>query len=184
MVRRAGAAPGDIVYVSGTIGDAALGLLVAQGDASLESLAPASAAFLADRYRVPQPRCALAEAVRAHASAALDVSDGLAGDLDKLCAASSVGARVALDRVPLSDAVRQAVTADPGMLELAVTGGDDYEILCAVPEAGAADFEAAAGVASVPVTAIGRVVAGAGPAEFFGGEGARRFARRSFSHTG
>ena len=91
-------ARGDRVFVSGTIGDAALGLRVRKGE-----LKDASG-HLVSRYRVPQPRMALAEAVRAHASAAMDVSDGLAGDLAKLCRASNVSADIEVARVPLSDA--------------------------------------------------------------------------------
>ena len=84
MVRRAGAKAGDHVFVSGTIGDAALGLRVAQARDAWK-LDDAMRDHLVSRYRLPQPRMALAEALRAHASAAMDVSDGLAGDLAKLC---------------------------------------------------------------------------------------------------
>ncbi len=102
MVHRAGARAGDLVFVTGTIGDAALGLDVLRGPAAL-ALADDAAArdFLATRYRVPQPRNALALAVRDHASAAMDVSDGLAGDLSKLCAASGVSADIELSACPV-----------------------------------------------------------------------------------
>src|ERR1700675_598181 len=92
MVHRSGAKPGDRVVVTGTIGDAALGLDILKGGAVATDLADDAAAkeMLVGRYRVPQPRNALAAAVRDHASAAMDVSDGLAGDLAKLCAASGV----------------------------------------------------------------------------------------------
>ena len=133
MVRRAGAKPGDRVFVTGTIGDAALGLALRKG--ASWTLTEAQRAHLASRYLLPQPRNALAEAVRAHASAAMDVSDGLAGDLAKLCRASQVAATIDVARVPFSDAGKAVLAHDAGMIEPALTGGDDYEILCAVPPA-------------------------------------------------
>ncbi|MFN7000127.1 MAG: protein kinase domain-containing protein, partial [Elioraea tepidiphila] len=111
-------------------------------------------------------RAALAEAVRRFASAAMDVSDGLAGDLDKLCAASGVTAEITVGRVPLSAAAAACVSADRALLGLCLTGGDDYEILAAVPPHTAPDFEAAAAAGGVPVSHIGDVRAGAGPARF------------------
>jgi thiamine-monophosphate kinase len=160
MVRRAGAQAGDHVFVSGTIGDAALGLKVRQG-----RLADASG-HLVSRYRLPQPRTALAEAVRAHASAAMDVSDGLAADLGKLCRTSAVSADIEVARVPLSDAARTAVTADAALIEPVLTGGEDYEILCAVAPVNAAAYARAAAAAGVAVTEIGRIVAGGAAPRF------------------
>ena len=111
MVRRAGARPGDRVFVSGTIGDAALGLSLRKGAAW--KLSDAQRGHLASRYLLPQPRNALAEAVRAHASAAMDMSDGLAGDLAKLCRASQVAADIEVARVPLSEPPRRCWQAMP-----------------------------------------------------------------------
>ena len=110
---------------------------------------------LASRYLLPQPRNALAEAVRAHASAAMDVSDGLAGDFAKLCRVSRVAAEIEVARVPLSEAAKAVLAAEPAMLETALTGGDDYEIVCTVPAAKADGFRAAAKAAGVAVTEIG-----------------------------
>ena len=87
------------------------------------------------RYLVPQPRNALAEALRRYASAAMDVSDGLAGDLGKLCRASGVGAEIEVARVPLSEAARAALAADPQAIETILTGGDDFEVVATVPPA-------------------------------------------------
>ncbi len=106
MVRRAGAKPGDRVFVSGTIGDAALGLAVRKGNEKGWQLSEPQRQHLVSRYLLPQPRNALAEAVRTHASAAMDVSDGLAGDFTKLCSASGVAADIDVGRVPFADAAK------------------------------------------------------------------------------
>jgi thiamine-monophosphate kinase len=180
MVRRAGAKVGDRVFVSGTIGDASLGLALRKG--APWKLSDAQRKHLVSRYLLPQPRNALSEAVRAHASAAMDVSDGLAGDFAKLCRASQVAAEIEVARVPLSDAARAALAADPAMLEPALTGGDDYEIVCTVPAGKADSFRAAGKAANVPVTEIGEIKAGEG-ARFIGPDGqALTFKRASFSH--
>ena len=142
MVRRAGARIGDRVFVSGTIGDASLGLAVRNGKDW--PLGDAQRQHLIARYLLPQPRTALAEAVRAHASAAMDVSDGLVGDFAKLCRASAVGASIEAAAVPLSDAAKAVIAADRQALETALTGGDDFEIVCTVPQARVDSFRAAA----------------------------------------
>ncbi|MFN3658785.1 MAG: thiamine-phosphate kinase [Pseudolabrys sp.] len=180
MVRRAGAKPGDLVFVSGTIGDAALGLLLRKGAGW--KLDGAQRDHLLSRYLLPRPRCALAEAVCTHASASMDISDGLAGDFTKLCRVSQVAAGIDVTRVPLSDGARAAIAADPALLETALTGGDDFEIVCTVPPNKAAAFRAAARAAGVPVTAIGTVAAGEG-VTFRDARGApMSFKRLSFSH--
>jgi thiamine-monophosphate kinase len=184
MVRRAGAKPGDHVFVTGTIGDAALGLKLRldHGAAGRWTLSGAQRAHLLGRYLLPQPRNVLAAVVRTFASAAMDVSDGLAGDLGKLCKVSDVAAEIAVETVPLSKAALAAVMAEPGMIETALTGGDDYEIVMTVRPAKVAGFRAAAKRAGVPVAAIGRIVAGQG-AQVLAADGRPiRFARMSFSH--
>ena len=163
-VRRRGAMPGDLICVTGTVGDGALGLAArtaerdpAQAPAWLAALALAHRRHLVDRYLAPRPRCALAPAVSAFASAAMDVSDGLVGDLAKMMRASGMGAQVTLGDVPLSAAVQAAVAADPALLGRALTGGDDYEILLACPPGALAALTEAATAAGVPLTAIGTV---------------------------
>jgi thiamine-monophosphate kinase len=180
MVRRAGAKAGDRVFVSGTIGDAALGLALRKGKDW--KLAEPQRQHLIARYLLPQPRNALAEAVRLHASAAMDVSDGLAGDFAKLCRASQVSATIEAAAVPLSEAAKAVIAAEPAMLAAALTGGDDYEIVCTVPAHKAASFRAAAQAVKVPVTEIGTIAAGAG-VRFLGPDGQPlTFQHASFSH--
>ena len=180
MVRRAGARPGDRIFVSGSIGDAALGLALRQGAGW--TLTQAQRDHLAARYLLPQPRSALAEAVRLHASASMDVSDGLVGDLAKLARVSAVAATVEVAKVPLSDAARAALAADPAQIEIALTGGDDYEIVCTVAPGKAEAFRAAAVAAQVAVTDIGAIAAGEGT-QFLGADGqALAFKRSAFSH--
>lgn len=180
MVRRAGAQPGDRVMVSGTIGDAALALRVRRDGLAVSDDVRA---HLQERYQLPQPRTALAAAVRAHATAAMDVSDGLAGDLAKLCRVSGLSARVTLADVPLSEAARAMLAQDRAVLETACTGGDDYEIVCTVPPAKLAVFRAAAAAAGVPVSEIGETVAGEGAPQFLDADGRPvSWQRLSFSH--
>ena len=185
MVHRSGAKPGDRVVVTGTIGDAALGLDILTRGAVATVLADDAAAreMLVGRYRVPQPRNALAEAVRDHASAAMDVSDGLAGDLAKLCAASGVSAVIDARSVPLSAGAATLLARGTVGVEALVSGGDDYEILCAIPEGSFEAFAQAARQAEVAVTCIGTVIAGPAVPRFLDNEG-REIAlqRLSYSH--
>ncbi len=150
---RSGAQPGDGLYVSGTIGDAGLGLAVAKGEA------PFDKALLA-RFRRPEPRLALGRALAGVASACMDVSDGLLIDAQRLAAASGVAVTIELARLPVSEAAQaRAIDDDEGRLTLA-TAGDDYELLFTCTDDAAA---MAAGVAGkVRVTRVGTVGAGAG----------------------
>jgi thiamine-monophosphate kinase len=181
MPRRAGARPGDLVCVTGTIGDSAIGCrLIYERDLAV-GLDEAHLDHLLARYWIPEPRNALANAFRDHAGATMDVSDGLAGDLAKLCRVSGVGAEIDVGAVPLSSAARAAISRHPDLLRTALTGGDDYEVLfTATPDALDAIRSAAAGVA-IDVTPIGRVVAGQG-ARFQRGGMALDLGKGSFSH--
>ncbi|GJE56972.1 MULTISPECIES: thiamine-phosphate kinase [Methylobacterium] len=183
MVKRQGARPGDRICVSGTIGDAALGLRLhpANRRGWTGPVDAADRAALIERYRHPKPRLMLAPVLRRHVRVAMDVSDGLAGDLAKML--TGVTARVILADVPLSDAARRVIASDPTLLETALTGGDDYEILCAVPPDARDDFLAGSQAAGVAMTDIGSIEAGEGPPIFLDENGAERaFARASFSH--
>ncbi len=181
MVRRTDAKPGDRIAVTGTIGDAALGLRMLKGEG--EGFDTSSREFLIQRYRVPQPRNALALAIRDHASASMDVSDGLAGDLTKLCAASGVSATVSLADVPLSAPVRAFIAKGRSDIEAAMSGGDDYEVLCTVPENRWDSFTAAARQAGIQVSAIGRIEAGTAMPRFLDASGQPiQLKRLSYSH--
>ncbi len=143
MVRRAGARAGDEIWVTGTIGDGALGLRAIRGEVADPS------GHLAARYRLPRPRLGLVDP--AFVRAAMDVSDGLMQDLGHLCRAGGVGATVRSDLVPRSV---------PGWLELCLTGGDDYELVMAVDPACAEALRERAAALNVTVTQIGAFEAG------------------------
>ncbi|HEY8290686.1 MAG TPA: thiamine-phosphate kinase [Acetobacteraceae bacterium] len=148
-VRRSGASPGDSIFVTGTIGDGALGLAVARGRLADET------GHLLDRYRLPRPRIGLA--IAGIAAAGMDVSDGLVQDLGHLCRASGLTAEIDAALVPLSEPARRA---GPEWLETCLTGGDDYELLLAVPPSRETALRAAADAAGMAVTRIGGFHAG------------------------
>ena len=182
FVARTSGQAGDSVFVSGTIGDAALGLRLRRDEAFARRLSAPARDHLLERYLLPRPRLALAAALRLHATAAMDVSDGLVGDLAKLARASKLGAKVALASVPLSEAAREAIALDPSLLEVALTGGDDYEILCCAGS-GEARFAAAARASGAPCARIGELIAGDRETVFLDEQGkAKNFNRLSFSH--
>ncbi|ANW01837.1 thiamine-phosphate kinase [Bradyrhizobium icense] len=184
MVHRSGAKPGERVMVTGTIGDAALGLAILRGG-KVHAAASDTAAreMLVGRYRVPQPRVAMAEIVREYASASMDVSDGLAGDLTKLCGVSGVSAVVDLEQVPLSGAAQGLVSRGIVGLETLIASGDDYEILCTIPEDRVQAFEAAVQRAGVALSSIGTIVAGNSVPKFVDKEGKEiALERLSYSH--
>lgn len=156
-LRRGGARPGDRIFVTGTIGDGIFGLSAHRGELDLTQEARR---FLADRYVLPRPRVALGRmlAEQGLAHAGMDISDGLVADLGHMCAASSCGAKVAAASIPLSDAVADLVAVDPALIATAVTGGDDYELLLAVPPERVAAVYEAARQAGTAVAEIGAFV--------------------------
>jgi thiamine-monophosphate kinase len=180
MVRRAGARPGDRVMVTGTIGDAALGVKLRRGAAW--KLPLEAREHLLSRYLVPQPRNELAAALGEHASAAMDVSDGLAGDLAKLCRVSEVAASIEVAKLPLSEAARAVLAAEPSLLETVLAGGDDYEILCTVAPGKAESFRATAAKLKVPLTEIGVVAEGEGARFLDAGGNPLQLSHLSYSH--
>jgi thiamine-monophosphate kinase len=132
---------------------------------------------------VPQPRTAIAEALGAHASAAMDVSDGLAGDLAKLCRVSRVATEIEVERLPLSRAALAALAKEPALIETIITGGDDYEVLACVPAGEVAALRRAASAVGIALTEIGTVAAGEGQARFLDAQGKPlELARPAFSH--
>jgi thiamine-monophosphate kinase len=159
-VRRSGAQPGDLVWVSGTIGDAFLGL-GARGGAYPELPAEHRAALIA-RFQVPEPRVEIGQRLAGTAHAMIDVSDGLLADLGHICETSHVGAVVELGRLPLSPAARLVVAAQPGIRSRLASGGDDYELLFSAPPDAAESIAALSARLGVPITMIGRIEAGAG----------------------
>ncbi len=166
-VTRAGARAGDELWVSGTIGDGALGLLAAQG--ALPALTARQRAYLEDRYRLPQPRSTLGPLLPGIATAMADVSDGLLADAGHIADASRLAMSIEREDVPLSPAARAAVTADPRLWANVLGGGDDYELVMSVPVPRRTVLQAAAGSAGIRITKIGRLSSGTGVAVRAGG---------------
>lgn len=163
-VRRSGGRAGDLLYVTGTIGDAAAGLKerLDPGLLSRHGLDEAGIQHLLTRYLLPQPRVRLAGTIRLHASAAMDVSDGLLADAAHMAKASSLSLTIDLDKVPLSAPMQVLQGSAPDLFLSALSGGDDYEILSLVPPEQTAAFEAAALSSGCPVTCIGVACEGEG----------------------
>lgn len=157
---RSNARSGDDIWVSGTIGDSAFGLMAGRGEA--RSLEPAARQWLLERYRLPRPRTALGPALIGLAHAAMDISDGLVGDLGHICETSGVGAVIEADKVPLSDAVWMAIAAGLGGIDKVLTGGDDYELLFSAAVEQAPAIEALGQALGLRLTPIGRIIEGTG----------------------
>ena len=177
---RSGARKGDDIYVSGTIGDAALGLRAAQG--GLAALAPEDRAALAGRFRLPKPRLALGAGLMGRASAAIDVSDGLVADLGHVCRESGVEARIAADAVPLSPAARRALAGGETAVAALMTGGDDYELLFCAPPSERSAIDALGRRLALAVTRIGTIERGQGVAVLGADGGTLSLARTGYTH--
>lgn len=163
MVRRTTARIADHLYVTGTLGDAALGLALRRAPrASAGVLGEAQKAFLVARYLRPAPRVALASILRTYASAAVDISDGFVKDATRLVAGAGGGVEMPFTRLPLSEAARSWAGADIARRRDVLAGGGDYEIVCAVPPSATAAFEASCRGLAYAVTAIGIIGTGKG----------------------
>jgi thiamine-monophosphate kinase len=182
-VLRHGAKPNDRIYVSGTIGDAYLGLRLLKEPSLARSwnLSEEDCAFLVERHRRPTPRTELVIPIRNFAQGAIDVSDGLVGDIEKLATTSHAGAVIESARVPFSSAAQKALQREPELLDILLTAGDDYEIVAAVPETSAKTFETEAKAKGVPVTPVGRIVGSS--VELLGPDGKPRpLKRKGYAH--
>ena len=155
-LRRAGARPGDTVFVSGTIGDSVIGLGELAGR-PIGLLEPNQAEAAISRYRLPAPRVALGRALVGLATACADVSDGFIADLGHICEASGVAATVDAARMPLSEAGSSVLANDPESLSTLLTGGDDYELVFTAPREQTEAIGEAAARSGVPVSAVGEI---------------------------
>jgi thiamine-monophosphate kinase len=154
-IRRSAAQPGDLVWVSGTIGDAFLGLELLRG--AYPDLAPEHRDYLVRRFRLPEPRTELGPRLCGIARAMIDVSDGLLADLGHICETSAVAAIVELARVPLSAAARLIVEPDPELRARLAAAGDDYELLFTAPADASTAIAALSFELGTPITMIGRI---------------------------
>ncbi|MFK7839744.1 MAG: thiamine-phosphate kinase [Bdellovibrionales bacterium] len=176
-VKRFGAMPGDIVVVTGNIGDAAIGVKVKLGILELDD--PSAFLLACDR---PMPRTPISEAIHSYGKAGIDVSDGFIADLSHICDVSKVGAKVRLDKIPLSYAARHLLKQGVVNVEDLLTGGDDYEIALAIAPQNVDAFIAAAKERGVDAHAIGEFVSGEG-VQVLDDEGtALEFSKKGWTH--
>jgi thiamine-monophosphate kinase len=159
-IRRSGALVDDLVWVSGTIGDAYLGLAVLRG--AYRHLAPEHRAELIRRFRIPEPRVELGPRLAGLAHAMIDVSDGLLADLGHICETSNVAARVEVETLPLSPAAKEIVQRRMDLRVSLVAGGDDYELLFTAPAGATKAIEELSAGLDLPITMIGLIERGRG----------------------
>lgn len=177
-ITRAGAQNGDYLYVTGTLGDAALGLQLVQNKVEISKK---HRAHILQRFHYPTARVALGQALRNIASSAMDVSDGLAGDLLHILRRSKVGAVVDVNKLPMSQALKDSCDAEQA-LKYALSGGEDYELLFTVPENRRGSLEVLLSPYGVPVTCIGRITGAVGKLEFKQGEQPFIYQHQGFEH--
>jgi thiamine-monophosphate kinase len=183
MVQRLAVKPGDALYVTGCIGDAALGLqLRLHSEAGwAKSLSSAARHWLLDCYLLPSPRGIFAPGVLEHAHACMDISDGFIGDMEKMLGGAGCGGMIHLADIPFSPAVTEAVRHDAALRKTALTGGDDYELIIAVPPENIVAFEAA--LVDHRLARIGTALPLSAGLHFLEADGtARHFERGSYRH--
>lgn len=179
MVHRMGGSPGDALFGTGTFGRSNIGLaILKQEPGPWDALSADERAGLVESYRVPDPRVALAHILAELAAAAMDVSDGLVGDCDKLSAASGCSATIDADNVPFA----MKFANDAALAARLLSGGEDYEILAAISPANEGQFQAAARAADVPVARIGTLVPGNAPSRVLFKGAPLRLSRRAYIH--
>ncbi len=155
FLRRKGAKPGDIIFVSGTIGDSALGLQILKN--KINKVSAENKKFLVSRYHVPSPRVKLGQELIGVANAAIDISDGLIADLGHICECSGVSADVFLSQIPLSKAGKDLIKKNPSFYKYVLSGGDDYELCFTAPERSISKILRLAKKLRTPITPIGVV---------------------------
>lgn len=176
-LRRSGAGAGDDIYTSGTLGDAALGLKCLSGNITPENPA------LIMRYHLPSPRLALGQKLTGIATAVMDISDGLAGDIRHICTLSGAGAQIETELIPLSEAAGKTLASFPLYKDIIWNGGDDYELLFTAPPHVAGEIERLATALDLPLTRIGCMTKGkaieildkSGVNQLHGAQGFRHF---------
>ncbi len=166
-ILRSGAQLGDLIFVTGSLGDAGLGLDIMQGKHKVRH--QENVDFLMQRLNRPQPRVAAGMALRNKATAAIDLSDGIAADLQHICNNSNVSAKVRLDLLPLSDEILDEVGLE-GAIKYALSSGDDYELCFTVPEEHVSPVKVALDAAGVPYTRIGRILPGEPKIKYYRGD--------------
>lgn len=179
FLKRSGAKPGDDIYVTGTIGDAALGLAILKGAIDAPKRARA---YLIDRYRLPQPRLGVGLGLLKLAHACLDISDGLVADLGHICDTSHLGAEIEVEAIPLSPAARVALEQHPRLLNRLLTGGDDYELLFTAPRGRARAIAAHAKRCDIGITRIGHILDGSGVRVIGAGGRSVKVRRGGYAH--
>lgn len=177
-IKRSGAKVGDYIYVTGTLGDAALGLRLVQG---VQHVSKKHQAHILQRFNYPTARVALGQALRSVASSAMDISDGLAGDIFHILQRSAVGAFIDVQKLPLSQALKDSCDSNQA-LQLALSGGEDYELLFTVPDSKRGALDVLLSPYGVPVTCIGRITGQTGKLELKSGEQPFHYQHKGFEH--
>lgn len=157
-LKRSSATIGDQIYVSGTLGDSALGLMALRDE--LPIIDAAHRDFLINRFQAPQPRVNLGQSMREIARGVADISDGFVADLNHICEASQVGAKVFADDLPLSDAAKAVIALEPSYLSTILTGGDDYELVFMAPSESQAQIDQLSTSLDIKLSRIGVITEG------------------------